>query len=233
MKLPRISGFFVHVRRSGSSRVYLRHMATASDRSRRLVVLISGSGSNLQAVLDACADGTINGSVVAVISNRADAFGLRRAIDADVPAIHLGPSPNEPRPDYDARLADAVERYEPDLVVLAGWMRILTSEFLGRFADRVINLHPARPGELPGTRAIERAWKEALAGERSSSGVMVHFVPDEGVDDGPVIATVDVPIRPDDTLDAFEQRVHAAEHELLVATIADLSRELPLSSTPH
>ena len=111
-------------------------------------------------------------------------------------------------------------------VVLAGWMRILTTSFLGWFPNRVVNLHPARPGELPGTRAIERAWHEALAGERSRTGVMVHLVPDEGVDDGPVLASEDVEILPDDTLEALEARIHAVEHRLLVDTIRTICLEL-------
>jgi len=106
--------------------------------------------------------------------------------------------------------------------VLAGWMRVLTMSFLGWFPRRVVNLHPARPGELPGTHAIERAWQEALAGERTETGVMVHLVPDEGVDDGPVLATETVAIRPDDTLESLTERVHATEHRLLVDTLRDL-----------
>ena len=97
--------------------------------------------------------------------------------------------------------------------------------FLGWFPERVVNLHPALPGELPGTHAIERAWHEALAGERTATGVMVHLVPDEGVDDGPVLGTTTVPIRPDDTLESLTARVHAAEHELLIATLAPLCRQ--------
>ena len=97
--------------------------------------------------------------------------------------------------------------------------------FLGRFPDRVVNLHPALPGELPGTHAIERAWHEALAGERTRTGVMVHLVPDEGVDSGPVLATAAVPIQPDDTLESLTARIHATEHRLLVSTLADLCRQ--------
>ena len=191
----------------------------------RLVVLASGSGSNLQAVLDACRAGTLAAEVVAVVSDRADAGALERASTAGVPAVHVGRQLGEERADYDARLADVVAGFGPDLVVLAGWMRILTMGFLGWFPDRVLNLHPARPGELPGTRAIERAWHEALAGERTSTGVMVHLVPSESVDDGPVLATADVPIRPDDTLDTLTARVHDTEHALLVQTLADLCRQ--------
>lgn len=188
----------------------------------RLVVLVSGNGTNLQAVLDACADGRLPAQVAAVVSNRADAPALARAAAAGAVTVHVGPQRDEPRRDYDARLADIVAGFAPDLVVLAGWMRILTTDFLGWFPDRVVNLHPARPGELPGTRAIERAWQEALAGERTRTGVMVHLVPDDGVDDGPVLACEDVPIRPDDTLATLEARVHAVEHRLLVDTIRGL-----------
>ena len=140
--------------------------------------------------------------------------------------MHVGAHENEPRADYDARLTDVVAGFAPDLVVLAGWMRILTNDFLGWFPDRVVNLHPARPGELPGMHAIERAWQEALAGERTSTGVMVHLVPDAGVDDGPVLATEDVPILPDDRFETLEARVHAVEHRLLVDTIRTLCEQI-------
>ena len=197
-------------------------MERTTDDTTRLVVLASGGGTNVQAILDACQDGSLSARVVAVVSNDEGAFALRRAADSGVPSVHVGRQDGEPRNDYDARLADIVAGFAPDLVVLAGWMRILTRDFLGWFPDRVINLHPALPGELPGTHAIERAWQEAMAGERTATGVMVHRVPDEGVDDGPVLAVAHVPIQPDDTRDTFEARVHAAEHRLLVDTIRNL-----------
>jgi phosphoribosylglycinamide formyltransferase-1 len=201
-------------------------MEPRTPNDTRLVVLVSGGGGNLQAILDACEAGRLPARVVAVVSNRSDAYALQRAADAGVPSVHIGQRPNEERADYDARLTDVVAGFAPDLVVLAGWMRILTKDFLGWFPDRVVNLHPARPGELPGTRAIERAWQEALAGERTSTGVMVHLVPDAGVDDGPVLATEDVPIHPDDTLETLEARVHTVEHRLLVDTIRTLCQQL-------
>lgn len=197
----------------------------------RLVVLVSGNGTNLQAVLDACASGEIPAEVVAVVSDQSGAYALQRAADAGVPSVHIGRHDGEARADYDARLADVVAGFGPDLVVLAGWMRILTNAFLGWFPGRVINLHPARPGELPGTHAIERAWHEALAGQRTETGVMVHLVPDEGVDDGPVLATADVAIRPDDTLDTLEARIHAVEHRLLVDTIRTLCLQFQQKET--
>ena len=189
---------------------------------QRIVVLASGSGSNLQAVIDGCVDGVIEADVVGVVSNRSDAYALTRATDASIDTRLVTRHDDEVRRHYDTRLTGAVASFEPDWVVLAGWMRILTSEFLDRFAGRVINLHPALPGELPGTRAIERAWDEAVAGERSSSGVMVHFVPDEGVDDGPVLASQVVPVDASGTLETFAAAVHDTEHQLLVATLAGL-----------
>ena len=189
---------------------------------QRIVVLASGSGSNLQAVIDGCVDGVIEAEVVGVVSNRSEAYALARATDAGIDTRLVTRHDDEVRRHYDTRLAGAVASFEPDWVVLAGWMRILTSDFLDRFAGRVINLHPALPGELPGTRAIERAWDEAVAGERSSSGVMVHFVPDEGVDDGPVLASQVVPVDASGTLETFAAAVHDTEHQLLVATLAGL-----------
>jgi formyltetrahydrofolate-dependent phosphoribosylglycinamide formyltransferase len=189
---------------------------------RRLVVLVSGSGTNLQAVLDACALGAIPAEVIAVVSNRPGVAALGRASRARVAAHVLERQTDEHRHAYDRRLADLVASFEPDLVVLAGWMRILTMEFLRRFPERVVNLHPALPGEYPGVDAIRRAHDDALAGRRDHTGVMVHLVPDEGVDDGPVLATATVPIHPTDSLDDLAARVHAVEHRLLVETLATL-----------
>jgi len=188
----------------------------------RVVVLASGNGTNLQAILDASGDGRLPAHVVAVVSNRAGSGALQRAAEAGVPFVHVAPRADEPRGDYDARLADIVSGFDPDWVVLAGWMRVLSMSFLGWFPGMVVNLHPALPGELPGVDAIERAWREAQAGTRDHTGVMVHLVPDEGVDDGPVLAVATVPINPNDTLEDLTGRVHAVEHRLLVETLATL-----------
>lgn len=193
-----------------------------STSPKHLVVLISGSGTNLQAILDACADGTLPAQVVAVVSNNADAYGLERARQAGIPATVLVKRKAQDRRDFDAALADLVAPYQPDFVVLAGWMRILSSTFIARFPDRIINLHPALPGMFPGTDAIARALEAFRRGEVRETGVMVHRVPDEGVDCGPVLAQAAVPILPDDTLDALAARVHAAEHRLLVAALREL-----------
>lgn len=189
---------------------------------KRLVILASGNGSNAQAIIDACATGLLPAEVMAVVSDHGDAKALVRADTAGLPAVHVGRRTGESRADYDARLADIVTGFDPDWVVLAGWMRVLTLNFLGWFPGMVVNLHPALPGELPGLHAIERAHAEAEAGTRTRTGVMVHLVPDEGVDVGPVLATAEVPIYPADTLDELEQRVHAVEHLLLVETLRNL-----------
>jgi formyltetrahydrofolate-dependent phosphoribosylglycinamide formyltransferase len=190
--------------------------------SAKLVVLISGNGSNLQAILDACAGNVLPASVVAVISNKPNAYGLTRAQNADVPAIAFPPAEGESRPEYDSRLAALVATYQPDYVILAGWMRLLTTHFLSAFPNRVINLHPALPGMFPGTHAIERAYQAFQRGEIPHTGIMVHLVPDEGVDNGPVLATQIVPIESSDSLESLEERIHQAEHRLLVETLRQL-----------
>jgi phosphoribosylglycinamide formyltransferase 1 len=188
----------------------------------RLVVLISGSGSNLQAVLDACQGQRLPAQVVAVFSNKPEAYGLERARQAGVPALAC-PKPRElDRRAYDADLAKRVSAFSPDWVILAGWMRILSSAFLDAFPRKVINLHPALPGAFSGTGAIERAFAAFQAGEIQHTGVMLHLVPDEGVDNGPVLAQEIVPIFSMDTLPALEERIHNVEHRLLVEVLEKL-----------
>ena len=185
----------------------------------RLVVLISGNGSNLQAILDACESDELDATVVSVISNKTDAYGLIRAKNAGIESVHFAKLENESRNEYDARLAVYVSTYLPDYVILAGWMKILSSSFLSSFPSRVINLHPALPDTFPGTHAIERAYEAYQRGQIKHTGVMIHLVPDEGVDNGPVLATELVPIFADDTLESLEARVHQTEHILLIKTL--------------
>lgn len=182
----------------------------------RLVVLISGNGSNLQAILDACQAGELPAQVAGVISNKLDAYGLARAKQAGIPTFVLEKSKDQDRRVYDALLAEKVATFSPDWIILAGWMRILTSAFLEYFPDRVINLHPALPGTFPGTHAIERAYMDWKKGEIDRTGVMVHLVPDEGVDVGPVLGAQEILFLPGESLEEFESRVHAVEHRLLV-----------------
>lgn len=191
--------------------------------STRIAVLISGNGSNLQALIDAIRLKFLPAEIVTVIANRKDAFGLQRAAKAKIPTHYFPLKPyrdaNRPRSDYDADLAKLVKQYKPDWIVLAGWMHILSNAFLQAFPYRVINLHPALPGQFPGTNAIARAFDAYQAGTIKKTGVMVHLVPDEQVDSGPVLASEDVPIFPHDTLAMLEQRVHQMEHRLLVSAL--------------
>ncbi len=189
----------------------------------KLVILISGSGSNLQAIIDAIEAGVLPAQIVCVVSNRADAFGLQRAARHHLPTALFPPRKGISRREYDEDLGQFVAGLEPDWVILAGWMRLLSMGFLRFFPNRVVNLHPALPGQFPGTHAIERALAAFQRGEIAHTGIMVHLVPDEGVDDGPLLASEVVPILADDSLETLETRVHATEHRLLVETIRRLS----------
>ncbi len=185
----------------------------------RIVVLISGSGTNLQALIDGVGAGEIPAEICLVISNRKKAFGLQRAARAGIPTHYFPLKPyqdaGKSREAYDADLAALVLAQKPDLVVLAGWMLVLSPTFLTQFPNQVINLHPALPGQFAGTHAIDRAYEAYQQGEITHSGCMVHVVVPE-VDAGPVIATSEVEILPDDSLSDFEARMHEAEHGLIV-----------------
>jgi phosphoribosylglycinamide formyltransferase-1 len=190
----------------------------------RLVVLASGNGSNLQAIFDACETHALHAHVVGVVSDNRDSFALQRAALHNV-ACRVVDATNTSRSEFNIQLARAVSEFKPDIVVLAGFMRLLTMEFLAHFPQSVINVHPALPGELPGTNAIARAFNEFVAGKRTHTGVMVHFVPDEGVDNGPFIDSAMVSIYPTDSLADLEQRMHATEHQLLITALTRLTKE--------
>ena len=182
----------------------------------RIVVLASGSGTNCQALLDACASGELEAEIAAIVTNNPEAGVLARADAAGVASVvveHRGRDP-EMRRQADERLIEAIQAHAPDLVILAGWMRILGAEVGARV--RILNLHPAKPGEFAGVGAIERAFEAYANGEIDESGVMVHWVPDEGVDVGPVVVTDTVAFEANDTLEAFKARMHAMEHRLIV-----------------
>lgn len=189
---------------------------------KRLVVLVSGSGTNLQAIIDANEAGELNASIELVVSNRKQAYALERSQNANIPTLYFPfkayREVGKTRQQYDANLAEKIQNYQPDLIVLAGWLHIFTPEFLGQFPRKVINLHPALPGQFAGTHAIERAFAAYQDGEIAESGCMMHYVIPE-VDAGEVIQQTVVPILPDDTLDSFAKRMHQAEHKLIAAAI--------------
>ena len=176
----------------------------------RIVVLISGHGSNLQALLDAQARGELaGGQVVAVLSNRAEAYGLQRAQAANIPAEHLSHQDFASREAFDAALMQRIDRHAPDLIVLAGFMRILTPSFVQHYAGKMVNIHPSLLPKYPGMHTHQRALD---AGDKQH-GATVHFVT-EGVDEGPIILQGTLEVLADDNAASLQQRVHALEHQL-------------------
>jgi len=171
-------------------------------------VLVSGNGTNLQALLDAGLP------VAAVASNRKDAFALVRAREAGVPAATFSLACHADRSERDLVMATWLEEHGIELVVLAGYMHLLTKPFLDRFPGRIVNVHPSLLPRFPGAHAID----DALAAGVETTGVTVHYV-DEGLDTGEVIAQVEVPVEPRETLVA---RIHDAEHRLLPKVVSDL-----------
>ena len=176
---------------------------------RRIVVLISGSGSNLQSFIDRCADESINGTLVAVLSNRPGVKGLERAAAAAIPNIVVDHSSFESRSEFDAALADVIDSFSPDLVVLAGFMRILTPQFVNRFLGRMINIHPSLLPKYPGLHTHQRAID---AGD-SEAGATVHFVTPE-LDGGPAIVQAKVPLESNETAESLASRVLGFEHQI-------------------
>jgi phosphoribosylglycinamide formyltransferase-1 len=175
----------------------------------RIVVLISGGGTNLQAIIDASKQDNYGGEIVAVVSNNADAYGLTRAQDAAIATSVLSHKDFTSREDYDNALVSEISNYQPDLIVLAGFMRILTANFVQKFQGRLINIHPSLLPKYQGLHTHQRAID---AGD-VEHGVSVHFVTEE-LDGGPVILQAKVPIFPEDTADELAQRVHQQEHRI-------------------
>jgi phosphoribosylglycinamide formyltransferase-1 len=182
-------------------------VASVSDSRLALVVLISGNGSNLQAIIDAIRTGELNAEIRAVISNNPDAYGLVRAQQAGIPAKVLDHRQYTNRETYDQALQTLLDEYQPQLVVLAGFMRILTADFVNYYHGRMLNIHPSL---LPKYQGLNTHQRVLQAGDKIH-GVSVHFVTPE-LDGGPVILQAEVPILPGDTADDLAQRVHQQEH---------------------
>ncbi len=175
----------------------------------RFAVLISGNGSNLQALIDACQAGRIQGELVGVVSNRADAFGLERAKAAGIATQVLSNQAFADRESYDAALIQALESWKPDLLVMAGFMRILTPGFVQHFAGRMLNIHPSLLPKYQGVKTHARA----IAAGDTVHGASVHFVTEE-LDGGPVVLQARVPIFPDDDEVTLAERVLSQEHQI-------------------
>lgn len=203
----------------------------------RIVVMISGSGTNLQALIDAIKARHLHAQIALVVSNRKAAYGLTRAQEAGIETLYLPLKPykdaGRPREDYDRDLAEKIAAYQPTLIVLAGWMHIMSPAFIDRFPDHtIINLHPALPGQYPGVNAIERQFEAYHHGQIDYGGCMVHYVTPE-VDVGEVIAAAEVPIHPRDTLESFERNMHGAEHQIIVQAVVVALRRVDSSASPE
>jgi formyltetrahydrofolate-dependent phosphoribosylglycinamide formyltransferase len=193
----------------------------------RIAILVSGSGSNLEAILNAIEEERLPGVEAGlVVSNRREAYGLQRAVKHGVPVVYFPLAPytkaGRSRREYDADLAAIIRALDVTWIVQAGWMHVFSSAFLDHFPSRVVNLHPALPSTFPGTHGIERAYEAYQKGEIEHTGVMVHLVPDEGVDVGPVVVQEVVEIHPEDSLDDLEERIHTVEHRLFVQALHEL-----------
>ena len=186
----------------------------------RLVVLVSGSGTNLQALLDACEDPAYGARVVAVGADRDDIEGLARAERAGVPTFVKKVGQFTSREHWDRALADTVAGFEPDLVVLAGFMKLVGAEFLDRFGGRVVNTHPALSPAFPGMRGPAEALEYGV----KVTGCTL-FVVDAGVDTGPIVAQRAVPVEDDDTVDTLHERIKVAERGMLVDAVGRMARD--------
>lgn len=175
--------------------------------SKRIVVLISGSGSNLQAIMNAIDAGQINGRIEAVLSNKAEAYGLERANNAQIPAITLQHVDFDDRESFDQAMIEQIDQYKPDLIVLAGFMRILTPAFVRHYQGRLFNIHPSLLPKYKGLHTHKRAIE---AGDKEH-GCTVHFVTEE-LDGGPLAVQGKVSIDVDDNEDSLQKKVHAVEH---------------------
>ena len=183
-----------------------------------LGVLVSGNGTNLQAILDAVARGALDARVRVVVSNQPDAPALERARKAGVPAVGISHKAYPTREAFDEALLASLREHGVEWVVLAGFMRVLTSGFLRAWGGRVVNIHPALLPSFPGVNAVRQALSHGV----KVTGCTVHFV-DDGVDSGPLIAQRPVPVLDGDDETSLAARVHAAEHELFVSVLADIA----------
>ena len=189
-------------------------MNSALRRKSRIVVLASGRGTNYQAIIDASESGRLSGEVVGLVSDNPNAAALERARRHGIPQVVVERKSYPSKREFECGLREAVRQFSPDLVVLAGFMRLLGRDFLDEFSEKVINIHPSL---LPAFRGLD-AQKQALEYGVRYTGCTVHFV-DEGTDTGPIIGQRVVPVMPDDTEDTLAARILVEEHSLMVECI--------------
>ena len=195
-------------------------MSTPHDAPARLVVLVSGAGTNLQALIDACGDPAYGARIVAVGADRDGIEGLARAERAGIPTFVRKVGQSTSREHWDVTMTDTVTAFEPDLVVLAGFMKLVGPSFLDRFAGRVVNTHPALTPSFPGMHGPADALEYGV----KVTGATL-FVVDEGVDTGPIVAQAVVPVQDDDDVETLHERIKVAEREMLVDSVGRMARE--------
>ena len=181
---------------------------------RRIGVLVSGRGSNFQALLDAESHGELSGQIVVVISNKSRALALERARKVNIPTVLITRSEFPDGHEFDEQVAETLRCYKVDLVVLAGYMRMFTKRFIEEFQSRIINVHPSL---LPAFKGVKAQWQAVEYGAKVS-GCTTHFVTFE-MDDGPIIIQKAVPVFPDDTGEALSERILPEEHIILVKSV--------------
>lgn len=184
-----------------------------------IAVLISGNGSNLQAVIDAIAEGRLHARITVVICNNPRAYGLERAHQAKIPTVVIDHRLYPRRSDFDQALLLTLQRYQPKIVVLAGFMRILGSSIIEQFPERIINIHPSLLPKYPGLNTHQRALD---AGDKEH-GVTIHLVTAD-LDSGPILAQKSFPIDPEDTADSLQQKGHTIEHQLYPEVLAKIAK---------
>lgn len=193
----------------------------------KIIVLISGNGSNLQAIIDACKSGIINGKVVGVISNRDDAFGLERAKKDNIPSKVINHNNYNTRIDFDQKLVSTIKKFQPDLIVLAGFMRILSPIMTSAFKDKMINIHPSLLPKYPGLNTHE----QVIANNDAEHGVTIHSVSEE-LDGGPIIAQSKILVHKKQQLDDLIERIHKVEHMIFPKVISMIaSKEIDIKDT--
>ena len=183
-----------------------------------IVVLISGSGSNLQAIIDACDLNVIKGKVVAVISNESDAYGIERAKKHNIPYKFISHNNFNSREEFDEELVEVINGFNPDLIVLAGFMRILSPVATSIYKDKMINIHPSLLPKYPGLNTHEKV----LANKDPIHGITIHKVSAE-LDAGPIIAQAKIAVKENESLDILIERIHKAEHRLFPKIISQIA----------
>ncbi len=185
----------------------------------KIAVFISGSGTNLQSIIDNCESGKVDAEIVLVLSNEPDAYGIERSKKHDIPSVVINHRDYSSRKEFEDAILESIGGYEIDLICLAGFMRVLTDNFLGRFPNRVINIHPALLPSFAGTQGQQDAFDYGA----KFAGCTVHFV-DAGVDTGPIIIQAVVPLKQGDTVETLKKRILAQEHKVYPQAIQYIAK---------